>query len=428
MLTRSLSEATGFLVLGIVAALGCGGATQGDGDPSVMPSKAGSASAGGSDPVNPSGAVSGVGGPAESPSAGSDTGGTPDGGTPGGGAPGGGADPGGGAGGASGGSGGAAGRDVRAVWKSDGCGKAYDGPSGNVPITLNTLGEKDLNCADKLNGQPRCGLWGQPGSTWQTDPVPRDHYIYLPESYDANVAYSLVLLGPGCGGNGTNIYPYDNNVGGTAIRVGVTPPPNYVGHATNPNQGCFDDKEGDDSVDWVEFEMMYDQLNAQLCFDRNRVFAGGNSTGAWWSNELGCKYAGDATRPIRGVIPNTGGLPTDPAYVPTCTKAPMAGLWIHEVNDPTGAVSAGNKVAIARAMSVNSCTIGTNYDNAMFEDFPIGGAQPANTCKRILGCDALYPLVVCPLPGNGHGSHDNVVNPGASTFIKLFSQGAFITP
>jgi hypothetical protein len=27
-------------------------------------------------------------------------------------------------------------------------------------------------------------------------------------------------------------------------------------------------------------------------------------------------------------------------------------------------------------------------------------------------------LVVCELLGNGHGSHDMVVNPGFSTFIK----------
>ena len=35
------------------------------------------------------------------------------------------------------------------------------------------------------------------------------------------------------------------------VRVGLTPAPNSIGHGTNENQGCFDDKEGDDSVDWV---------------------------------------------------------------------------------------------------------------------------------------------------------------------------------
>jgi hypothetical protein len=35
----------------------------------------------------------------------------------------------------------------------------------------------------------------------------------------------------------------------------------------------------------------------------------------------------------------------------------------------------------------------------------------------MVGCPAAYPLVVCPLPGNQHASHDNVVNPGFAQFI-----------
>lgn len=412
---------TGFAAVGLLAALGCSGEDATPPPPTFVPT-AGTGGAG----VGQSGSP-GVGG---NTVAGSDGGG----GTPGGGgdptAGSGGSDPvpnGGSGGGDSGGSGGGGpvGRAITDVWPSDGCGKAYNGPTGNQAITLQTMGEKAQDCAARLNGQPRCGLWGQAGSTWRTEPVPRDHYVYLPQGYDPAVPYNLVLLGPGCGGNGTNIYPYNNNVDGTAIRVGFTPPPTYVGHGTNPNQGCFDDKEGDDSVDWVQYEMAYDKLNAELCFDRNRVFAGGNSSGAWWSNELGCKYAGDPERPIRGIIPNTGGLPTEAQFVPTCTTAPMSGMWVHEINDNTNPFS-GNKVAIQRAMSRNSCTMGTNFDNATLAPFDIPGVA-ANTCKRIQGCDPLYPLVVCDLPGNGHGSHDNIVNPGASTYIKLFSAGALKT-
>jgi hypothetical protein len=412
----------------VLLTLGCGGSTVKEQNPPLL---TGSSGSGGSGKAGPSGGDT-TGGTKAEPAGGTESGGTNLAGTASGGVESGGAaglgGESGGHGGASGGSGGASGRDPREVRKSDGCGKAYDGPSAGTPITLLTLGQKDDNCAARLpNGMLRCGLWGQPGSTWRTEPVPRDHYIYLPEGYDPNVPYNLVLLAPGCGGNGTNIYDYDANAGGTAIRVGVSPGPSYMGHGTNPNQGCFDDKEGDDSIDWVQYEMMYDQLNQQLCFDRNRVFAGGNSSGAWWANELGCKYAGDATRPVRAVIPNAGGFPTEPPYKPTCTQAPLAGMWIREVGDQIAGFD-GNKAAIARAMPLNDCMFATHPDNALFEDFPIGGGQPDSTCKLIANCDPLYPLVTCPLPGNGHGSHDEVVNPGASTFIKLFSQGAFIAP
>jgi len=87
----------------------------------------------------------------------------------------------------------------------------------------------------------------------------------------------------------------------------------------------------------------------------------------------------------------------------------------------------GTRVGVARAMKVNGCTIGTTFDNAMFDDFPIGGGNPANVCKKIKGCPELYPLVVCALAGNGHGTHDDVANPGFATFLKLFSSEPFVT-
>jgi poly(3-hydroxybutyrate) depolymerase len=271
------------------------------------------------------------------------------------------------------------------------------------------MGTKPAGCADS-----KCGPWM----------YTREYFVYLPTGYVNTKAYPLVFEGPGCGGNGQAVYPLNNNADNTVIRVGLTPPPNAIGHATNPNQGCFDDKEGDDSVDWVFYENLWDKLAGLFCFDQNRVFSVGNSSGSWFSNEVGCKYAGDAVHPIRAVMPNTGGLPDQPQYKPTCTTKPMAGMWIHEVGDTTNPFT-GNQYAISRAMGVNSCP-GGNYAGAMWDDYPVAGSAPM-TCRKMRGCPELYPLVVCPLPGNAHGSHDNVANPGFSSFIKQFSAGAFIT-
>lgn len=312
----------------------------------------------------------------------------------------------------------AVGGEITKVVKSMGCGKPFAGTSG-AKVTIQTMGTKDANCADKLNGVPKCGAWS----------TPRDYYINMPANYDMNRAYPLIIEGPGCGGNGTNIYPLPN-IANDSIRIGITPGPNSLGHGTNENQGCFDDKEGDDSIDWVFYEDFYDALNQTVCFDRNRLFSAGNSSGSWFSNELGCKFTGDAMRPVRGVLPNTGGLPTEPQFVPTCTNKPMAGMWVHEINDGTNPF-AGNKVAIDRALKVNGCTGATSYDAKVaaneIQDFPIGGGKPDNTCKLLKGCPEIYPLVVCALPGNQHGGHDDVVNPGYPVFLKQFNQGNFIT-
>jgi poly(3-hydroxybutyrate) depolymerase len=202
------------------------------------------------------------------------------------------------------------------------------------------------------------------------------------------------------------------------IRVGLTPPPNAIGHSTNPNQGCFDDKEGDDSVEWPFYEALIDKLKASLCYDENRVFASGNSSGAWLANELACKYSGNtAGYAIRGIAVNAGGLPAAAAYVPTCTQQPMAGMWVEQANDPGSDVFAGWQPAFARAMNVNRCT-GGSYSAAMLADFPIGGGKPPGTCKKVVGCPAEYPLVVCLVAGNGHASNDDTVNPGFATFFS----------
>lgn len=336
------------------------------------------------------------------------------------------------------GAGGGAGNDITKVWKSDGCGKAYAGATGSS-IKIPTKGIKDANCNNKMiraaggvpAGTPRCGAWGQESSEWLKTPLEREYFLYLPAGYDPAKAYPIVFMGGGCGATGTGIYPLNDgtaaNAGNSVIRVGLTPAPHdTIGHGCCVfGSGCFDDKEGNDSVDWVFYENLYDKLNGEICFDRNRVFASGNSSGAWFANELACKYAGDATRPVRAPMPNTGGLPVPAAEVPTCTQAPMAGMWIHETNDPENPFS-GNKVAIARAMALNGCAA-TTWDNAPKENFPVGSGVAADRCKRITGCNPLYPLVVCELGGNGHGSHDPEANAGFSTFLKMFSKDALIT-
>jgi poly(3-hydroxybutyrate) depolymerase len=313
---------------------------------------------------------------------------------------------------------------ITAVVPATGCGMDPGQTAGQtVKYTIQTMGTKPANCADS-----KCGPWS----------YPRDYYVTLPVGYDKTKAYPLVLEGPGCGGNGSGVYPLspsngnvagDNNVNQTVIRVGLTPPPNDIGHATNPGQGCFDDKEGDSSVDWVFYEDLYDHLQTTICFDRNRVFSTGDSSGAWFSNEVGCKYAGDATRPIRGIMPNTGGLPNQPMYEPTCTNKPMAGMWVGETADPQNPF-VNNEFAISRALVVNGCTMGTTFD-AVFPNavnYPIGNGRPDNVCKLIQGCPTIYPLVVCLINGNGHNSHPDTTNPGFSKFITQFiTPGPFLT-
>jgi polyhydroxybutyrate depolymerase len=252
----------------------------------------------------------------------------------------------------------------------------------------------------------------------------------LPVGYEKTKAYPLVFEAFGCGSTGLQVYPLSDsnnvsNAGNSVILVGLTPPPDAIGHSTHPGQGCFDNNEGDDSVDFAFYETLYDKLVSGLCVDRNRVFAAGHSVGGDLANELGCKYAGDPARPIRGVMSNAGALPTNSSFAPTCSTKPMAGMWLGDTLDPISPFS-GTVVAINRAIAVNGCT-GGDYPATLTANYPIGGSNAESTCQRITGCPALYPLVVCAIPGTQHSTDDSVANPGFSTFLKMFETAPLFT-
>ena len=82
------------------------------------------------------------------------------------------------------------------------------------------------------------------------------------------------------------------------------------------------------------------------------------------ANELGCKYAGDPVRPIRGIMPNNGGLPDQSQFKPTCSMKGMAGFWINTPGDTTVPFT-NNIFAMNRALTVNGCTpSGVTYATA----------------------------------------------------------------
>jgi poly(3-hydroxybutyrate) depolymerase len=264
------------------------------------------------------------------------------------------------------------------------------------------------------DGTPKCGSWS----------AQRRFVVYLPPGYDPAKPYPLVIEGPGCGGGATDVYSLANGQS-TVIRVGIAPGPNSTGHATNPQQGCFDDHEGDDSIDWVFYEQLYDKLNAELCFDRHRVFVGGHSSGGALANQLSGKYAGDSIRPVRGALVYGAVVPTEPAQLPTFSDAPIAGIWLHELANMTTPFE-NTERAVSRAMQLAHCP-GGDYQHAQLEDFPIGAGMPDSTCQRLSGCDSLYPLVVCPLAGHAQGIHDSQVNPAFTEFLRLFGKEPLIT-
>jgi hypothetical protein len=61
------------------------------------------------------------------------------------------------------------------------------------------------------------------------------------------------------------------------------------------------------------------------------------------------------------------------------------------------------------------------------ESFPIGTGD-TTSCKRVTGCSAVAPVVVCTLPVPGHTSNDSTVDVAWPAFLDLFSKAPLLTP
>lgn len=294
------------------------------------------------------------------------------------------------------------------VVPSNGCGSGYL-CAAEVRRTVLTMGTKAADCLDQVNGVPVCGAWS----------VEREYWVSVPAGYDSSKAYPLVIQAPGCGRSGRDVAdPYGKREA-SMIRVGISPGPRSTGKdPTSLEDDCFDVHEGDDSIDWKFYERLYDKLNDEYCFDRRRLFVRGERGGGTLANELACKYAGDAVRPVRGVFTYDGDLPAEPQYTPTCSQAAVAGIWMQDGTDVANRSDQLDRT-VSRAMKVAGCQA-PDYEQAELQNFLIGAGQATDTCQRILGCDPVYPLVVCPIPMLSQTNNPQIQDPAFATFVQLF--------
>jgi poly(3-hydroxybutyrate) depolymerase len=179
-----------------------------------------------------------------------------------------------------------------------------------------------------------------------------------------------VFLGPGCGGNGSQVIPVQDASKGDAILVGLSP----VG-------GCF--VNGGTSPDIPFFDAVLAEVEANLCVDKARVFIAGFSSGSWLANTLGCSRAGI----IRGQGNATGGEPGNQA---TCT-GPIAAMMAHDTTDTANLIAWG-MAARDRILKTNGCATAT---------MPYDAGTPS-PCVIYQGCMPGYPVVWCQTTGKGH--------------------------
>ena len=224
------------------------------------------------------------------------------------------------------------------------------------------------SCLTLFYGSSGCGSDGALATGEQTivsDGVERIYYLKLPENYNTNSPYPLILAFHGLGGDYTffseGYYDLQDVVGEEAILVF----PNAL--TTN------DLPQWDYQTDLVFFDDLYAELEANLCFDKRKVFAVGHSNGAGMTHTLGCRRG----NVLRAIAPVAGSL----LEYDDCIGQ-VAVNMIHGSNDtimPVGSTAPTRNYWIA----INSCNKEETEE----------GLDPL--CEAYKGCDSDYYVHYC---------------------------------
>jgi poly(3-hydroxybutyrate) depolymerase len=229
----------------------------------------------------------------------------------------------------------------------------------------------------------------------------RNYFLRLPTNYDANKPYPLVISAGGCGATngisgdngGSNPLPEKQAV---ALQVGLS----YV--YPNGAGACFADGSAD-TPDLPYFDAVLAELDAAYCFDRERVFVSGFSSGAWESYMLSCARAGV----IRAIGTQAGGLRKER---PPCSNAKIAAFLTAGVNDDNPISNVDSSGFDTGSQAARDVILKTNGCATRDTEPYVSAEAPADWhCLRYTSCPADYPVIWCAITADGgkHGAGSN---------------------
>jgi len=192
-----------------------------------------------------------------------------------------------------------------------------------------------------------------------------EYLLSVPKNYDKNRAYPLIFAFHGAGVPPSTFVTYfslPTVVGSDAIVV----TPQCLGNAS-----AWEEKR-----DLPLFDALLERMKSQYCIDTTRIFAGGHSSGGFFTNMLGCRR-GDV---LRGIAALSAGPPSG-----TCVGE--VAVWISQGNaDPVVTPDAGGRKARDFWLGRNGCSMGS---------MPV---SPEPTVEYA-GCNAGLPVRYCEYDG-----------------------------
>ena len=226
--------------------------------------------------------------------------------------------------------------------------------------------------ANPATGMLTIDVAGQPGQ----------FVVSVPAGYDPTEAYPLGFAFHGSGRTGPECQAGDCAGFQTVMQDKAVLV--YMTSLGGPGWDAFD-------LNSTFFAAVLDQMLATTCIDPGRVFAAGTSSGAHFSNVVGCRF-GDrllAIAPVAGYLPQTVGC-----------VGKVAALVIHGVSDSHVAFSSGEE---ARDFwrTRNGCSANTTPPIADIHASVVGTPE-SHGCAAYQGCDAGLPVTWCEHSEGGY--------------------------
>jgi polyhydroxybutyrate depolymerase len=246
----------------------------------------------------------------------------------------------------------------------------------------------------------------------------REYFVVLPSGYDNSKPSPVVFAFHGLGGTASSLLPTGSPYGGGYALYGVQPGlPNAVfvvpqGLDTGSdagNQYGWPNTGGQD-INFVKAMLTW--LETNLCVDKARYFSTGMSYGGMMSETIGCQIP-DLFRAIGSQAGSLFGGSRN------CTGKPIAAWITHGDADTTVDIS-GDITARDMFIANNGCDTTNTRTIQLVDTARIGDAATTDvTCTVYDQCSkGNYPVVWCPVPGEGHA----IPSFAGTEIAKFFNQ------
>ncbi len=213
----------------------------------------------------------------------------------------------------------------------------------------------------------------------------REFYVSVPSDYDPTKPYRLIFAWHYAGGSAATLAGTGFSGGYYGVQPKL-PEAIYVagqGLESTPGDATTTGWPNTNGGDIAFLNAMLTWLESNLCVDTTRIMSTGMSYGGIMSDTIGCQMP-DV---FRAVAVMSGAL-YQFGRGSTCKSHDVAAWITHGTADTTVDIS-GDETARDQFLADNHCgTTSTAVDPA--------------PCLSYDGCDSGYPVVWCPVDGEGH--------------------------